>query len=190
MSEHDERFVPLSSESAAYAIQYGSTATVLVISTLFNTLDFAIATMTPFSALAAGDATADRTMFFTISGDLPPVALYRAIHHMHLGAALSLVASTVGSLLTIAISGLWFDTAIEISRNVTLGVQSDWNIAFMGRDVESLNSEKALPHMYTINLFNNIEHGRPDDASLIWNMWCCRGQVNLKPRSLQSSERQ
>lgn len=169
LSENNEHFVTVSSDSsiAAYAIRYSSTATVLIISTLFNSLDFAIATMTSFSALAIGDATAERTMLFNIVGDLSPVALYKAIYHMHIGAALSLVASTVGSLLTIAVSGLWVDTTIEISRNVTVEVQSDWNISFTG-DAITIHADNYA-NEDTIALFNDVEHGFPDKSTLIWD---------------------
>ncbi|KAJ8131949.1 hypothetical protein O1611_g1681 [Lasiodiplodia mahajangana] len=168
LSENVEHFITITSDSsiAAYAIRYGSTATVLIISTLFNSLDFAIATITPFSALAAGDAAPERTMFFSIVGDLPPVALYKSLSNMHFGAALSLIASTVGSLLTIAISGLWFDTAIEISRDITAEVQSDWNFTFMGDNIESAFQYISTD---TINLFSDLEHGLPDEATLIWD---------------------
>ncbi|KAI1744304.1 hypothetical protein F4680DRAFT_289185 [Xylaria scruposa] len=166
LSENNEHFITVSSDSsiATYAIRYSSTAIVLIISTLFNTLDFAIATMTSFSALAIGDVTAERTMLFAIVGDLPPVALYKAIYHTHIGAALSLLASTVGSLLTIAISGLWVDTAIKISQDIIVEVQSDWDIRF---------TEKAITFNYetsegTIALFNDVEHGFPDKTNLIW----------------------
>ncbi|KAI0548633.1 hypothetical protein F4679DRAFT_574103 [Xylaria curta] len=166
LSENNEHFVTVSSDPsiATYAIRYSSIAVVLIISTLFNTLDFAIATMTSFSALAIGNITAERTMFFAIIGDLPLVALYKAINQMHIGAALSLVASTVGSLLTIAISGLWVDTAIKISRDVTVEVQSDWKISFT-ENALSFNSSASTD---TIALFNDAEHGFPDKAKLIW----------------------
>ncbi|KAI1753941.1 hypothetical protein F4782DRAFT_494489 [Xylaria castorea] len=163
LSENDERFVTVSSDSGidAYAVRFGSTATVLAISTLFNALDFTIATMSPFSTLASGGgATPERTLFFTIIGDLPPVALYKAIYHMHWGAALSLVASTVGSLLTVVISGLWFDTAIEISLESAAEVQSGWNINF------TANQD---PNKDTINFFNELQHGGPDEAELVWS---------------------
>ncbi|KAI0196216.1 hypothetical protein EV127DRAFT_497557 [Xylaria flabelliformis] len=168
LSENNEHFVTVSSDSsiATYAIRYSSTAIVLIISTLFNTLDFAIATMTSFSVLAIGDAIAERTMLFAIVGDLPPVALYKAIYHMHIGAALSLVASTIGSLLTIAISGLWVDTAIKISRDVAVEVQSDWNISFTENAITF--DSRAYVSANTIALFNDAEHGLPDKAELIW----------------------
>ncbi|KAI1421314.1 hypothetical protein F5Y12DRAFT_790082 [Xylaria sp. FL1777] len=169
LSENNEHFVTITSDSsiAAYAIRYSSTATVLIISTLFNSLDFTIATMTPFSALAAGDATPERTMFFSIVGDLPPVALYKAVYHMHFGAALSLVASTVGSLLTIAISGLWFNTVIEISRDITAEVQSGWNFNFTGDSVDSTFDQYISED--AINLFSDLDHGLPDESTLVWD---------------------
>ncbi|KAI0097369.1 hypothetical protein GGR51DRAFT_578174 [Nemania sp. FL0031] len=162
LSENNEQFVTVSSDSniATYAIRYGSTAVALLISTLFNSLDFAITSIAPFSALTAGDATAEHAMLFAVVGDLPPVALYKAILQMHIGVALSLVASTVGSLLTIAISGLWFDTTIEISRDVTVDVQSAWNINF--------DRESSVDND-TINYFDGLENGSPDEATLIWD---------------------
>ncbi|KAI0550611.1 hypothetical protein F4679DRAFT_199337 [Xylaria curta] len=160
LSENDERFVTISSDSSidAYAVRFGSTASMLIISTLFNTLDFAIATISPFSVLAAGYAAPERTLFFSIVGDLPPVALYKAIYHMHLGAALSLVASTIGNLLTVVISGLWFDTAIEISRETAAEVQSGWNIDFLN----------LLPRDDTVEFFEELQHGRVKASALIW----------------------
>ncbi|TGJ86470.1 hypothetical protein E0Z10_g2290 [Xylaria hypoxylon] len=87
-------------------------AIVLAIATMFNSLDFAIATMTPFSALAKGRALADRTMMFNIVEDLPPVAL-------------SLTASTIGSVLTVVTSGLWFlEPSVIVSRDATGSIQS------------------------------------------------------------------
>ncbi|KAI0440486.1 hypothetical protein F4803DRAFT_527167 [Xylaria telfairii] len=168
-SETNEHFITVSSDSsiAAYAIRYSSTATVLVISTLFNTLDFAIATMTSFSSLAVGGATAERTMLFNVVGDLSPVALYKVIYHMHIGAALSLVASTIGSSLTIAISGLWVDMAIKITRDATVEVQSDWNNIGFTENTTTWDLG-TYPNANTIALFNDVEHGFPDKATLIW----------------------
>ncbi|KAI0412439.1 hypothetical protein F5X98DRAFT_322688 [Xylaria grammica] len=161
VSGDDQNFVTVSSDSslAAYAIRYGTTATVFIISTLFNALDFSIATMTPFSALSTVDATAEHTMLFTIAGDIPPVAMYKAIRHLHFGAGLSLVASTVGSLLTIVSSGLWFGTAVDISRDVTVDVKSDWDVDF---------TAYKTPNLDTLHLINDLEHGVPDEATLIW----------------------
>ncbi|RWA13316.1 hypothetical protein EKO27_g1755 [Xylaria grammica] len=92
------------------------------------------------SALATGDATVERTMLFTIAVGYPP-------------------PSTVGSLLTIVSSGLWFGTAIEISRDVTVDVKSDWDVDF---------TAYKTPNLDTLHLINDLEHGVPDEATLIW----------------------
>ncbi|KAI1741388.1 hypothetical protein F4680DRAFT_416646 [Xylaria scruposa] len=161
LSENNERFVIVSSDSSidAYIIRFGSTATVLAISTLFNALDFAIATMSSFSVLAAGNANPERTIFFTIIGDLPPVALYKEIRHRHLGAALSLIASTIGKILTVVVSGLWFDAAIGIPQEIAAEVRSGWNI----------ESAHTIPNSNTIAYFDELQHGRPDESTLIWD---------------------
>ena len=162
-AESNDNFVtvPSDSSAAAYAVRYGSTVTVLIMATLFNTLDFAIATMTPFSALRAGNAPAERTVLFSIVGDLPPVAFYKTIRHVHVGAALSLAASTIGSLLTIITSGLWFmNTSIVISQSATASIESGWTIDFEARNITGSTAAA---------LFNAIQHGSVDNATLIWD---------------------
>ncbi|KAI0969982.1 hypothetical protein F4678DRAFT_480704 [Xylaria arbuscula] len=161
LSQHDETFLVFSSDSSisAYAIRYSSTAAVLITSTLYNTLQFSIATISPFSALAAGGASAKRSMLFTVAGDLFPLALYKSIRYLHVGAALSLIASALGNLLTIAVSGLWIDTTDKISATVTAEVQAKWNIDFTADN---------SPRQDSVSLFEWLEHGGHDDEALIW----------------------
>jgi Protein of unknown function (DUF3433) len=128
-SQYDDSFMKVSSDNSAdvYALRYSSTVIVLIIATFFNSLDFAIATLTPFSVLRSGCATSQRTMLFTILGDLPPVALYKAVRHRHFGAALSNVASSIGSVLTIIASGLWvMDNLVTIEKDPTATLGTVW----------------------------------------------------------------
>lgn len=175
-SEHSENFINVSEDSSvsAYAIRYGSTATVLIIATLFNTLDFAIATMTRFSMLRSGRASARSTILFSVVGNLPPVALYKTIRNRHIGATLSLSAALIGSTLTIIVSGLWiFDPKISIEREATGKILDRWNITWT-RTNESDNGVAAL--------FNNIQHGGVDESRLIWGSLVLPaiGEVTLK----------
>ena len=167
-SETDHSFVtiPNGSSVAEYAVRFGSTATVLLIATMFSSLDFTIATMTPFSALAADDngTSAERTLLFSIVEDLPPVALYKAVRHKHAGAALSLMASTIGSVLTIVASGLWFlHNAVEISQPATAEIESGWSIDF-GSINSTADGASGAP-----GLFNEMQHGARVDPGLVWD---------------------
>ncbi|TRX98196.1 hypothetical protein FHL15_000841 [Xylaria flabelliformis] len=65
-----------------------------------------------------------------------------------------------------AISGLWVDTAIKISRDVAVEVQSDWNISFTENAINFYSGSYVSED--TIALFNDAEHGLPDKAELIW----------------------
>ncbi|KAH8162138.1 hypothetical protein CIB48_g6113 [Xylaria polymorpha] len=167
-NKNNKNFVTITSDISftAFAVRYISTAIVLGIATLFNTLDFAIATITPFGALVAGyrfagSAPAKPTLLFNIVNDLPPIALYKSLRHKHTGAALSLVASTIGSLLTIVTSGLWvFNPSVEIVQSATATLQSTWSVDFNSTNITNSRAPK---------IFNEIAHGGTNNATLIWD---------------------
>lgn len=178
-SAKDANFVTLPSDSsaAAYAIRYSSTAFVLGIATLFNSLDFTIATVTPFSALSQGvtGASGERTMFFSMVADLPPVAIYKAVRSRHAGALLSLLASAIGSLLTIVVSSLWFfDPFVQISQVASAKAQSGWRI-----DFGAVNSTANSTMSSGAALFNEMQHGGTDGGSLIWENSVVLPDINI-----------
>ncbi|ETN39166.1 uncharacterized protein HMPREF1541_05389 [Cyphellophora europaea CBS 101466] len=88
--------------------------TMLLIATLFNSIDFNIALLGPLSALKMRSMSVPRFPDRSFVGDLPPVTLWRAAR-LHLWpVAASTTAALVGSVLTIVISGLFtFDPASE-----------------------------------------------------------------------------
>lgn len=184
LSETDMNFVTIPSDSsvAAYAIRYSSTALVLGIAALFHSLDFTIATLTPFSSLAAkrnNGVSGERTLLFDMVSDFPPMALYKAVRNRHVGAPLSLLASTIGSLLTIVISGVWFlDTSIQITQPATAQIQSGWRI-----DFSALNSTVNSTADSGVALFNEIQHGGTDRGSPIWGNSVVLPEVNLNEPS-------
>lgn len=166
-SQTDANFVTPSSDSSVvvYSIRYGSTAVVLGIATLFNAMDFAIATLTPFSALALkGEqgASGERTLLFSMVADLPPVALYKAIRNGHAGAALSLVASTTGSLLTIAVSSLWVLNTIPRSQEATAQMRTGWRV-----DFEAAYKTANSTSNGGVDVFNDVQHGSSEGGGLV-----------------------
>lgn len=165
-SKTNNNFVIVASDSVSYAIRYSSTAIMLLVAAAFNTLDFSIATFAPFSTLAGSDsgAPSESTLLFSVVGDLPPVALYKAIHYRHIGASLSLTASTIGSILTVVMSSLWFVDTIEISRAATAKIQSSWRVDFNAQNYTAYGSNND-----NLRLFNEIQHGGTDIGSLVWN---------------------
>lgn len=167
-SKTDDDFVTVFSVLTGIALRYSSTAAMLLVASLLTSLDFVIATLTPFSVLASGKngASAESSMLFSIVGDLPPVAIYKTIGNRHYGASLSLIASTIGSLLTVVVSGIWyFDTSISIAQAVNANIQSGWKV-----DFGALNSAASVPHSTgDLTLFDQIQHGGIESGSLVWN---------------------
>lgn len=167
-SETDVNFINPRSDSSVvvYAVRYTSTAIVLIVGTLYTSMDFTIATLTPFSALASrgeNGAPGEHTLLFSMVANLPPVALYKAIRHGHIGASLSLVASTIGSLLPIAASGLWvLNNSIPLSQAATAQMQTGWRI-----DFEAPGTLDNYTFKSGATIFNDIQHGSRDAGALI-----------------------
>lgn len=126
-SQHREDFVTLSSNSSLTAslIRCGSTWVILIIATLFYTLDFAIATITPFSSLRSADPSAHRT----IVDDLSPTALCKTTRNRHVGAASSLLSSLIDSVLNVVVSGLWLlSDSWNVGRDASGTILSAWDV--------------------------------------------------------------
>lgn len=88
-------------------IHYIPALAMLLIATLFSSLDFNIALFTPFSAMRSGNSSSRRTMTTHLLGKTPPLAIYEALRSLQIGALLSLVGALVGSVLTVFVSGLY-----------------------------------------------------------------------------------
>lgn len=166
-SRTDANFVTPSSDSSVvvYAVRYSSTAVLPGIATLFNAMDFAIATLTPFSALAfKGEqgASGERTLLFSMVADLPPVALYKAVRNGHAGAALSLAASTTGSLLTIAVSSLWVLNTVPRSQEATAQMRTGWAVDFEAAYKIANSSSHG-----GVDVFNDVQHGSSEGGGLV-----------------------
>lgn len=86
----DDRF------SEAY-IHYIPALVMLLIATMFNSLDFNISVFAPFSALRSGYTTSRRTVMSHLLGKTPPFAVFEAFRSLQFGALLSLTAALVAS---------------------------------------------------------------------------------------------
>lgn len=152
--------VGISGTTISYIVVYGSTLAALLITTLFNNLDFTIATFTPYSALRSGRASADRSLLLNILGDLPPVALFRSVQTRQFGASMSLLAATIGSFLTVVVSGLWItDYQVMTSTTVTRELSHTWNLTWANNSYSDDGAAMFL---------NIFDHGGTGDPVGIW----------------------
>ena len=93
--------------TATYLSRYISSSIVLLVATLFNSLDFAVASFAPYSLLRSGALPGSRSLCFNLLGKLAPVAIFDSLKARHVSSVLSNSAGIIGSLLTIVSSGLW-----------------------------------------------------------------------------------
>lgn len=88
---------------------------MLLLATLFSSLDFTVSIITPFSALLRGNTRSDRSILRYMLGITPPQALLGSLRAHYWGVFSSILAGLVGSTLTVVVSGLYI---IERSSKV------------------------------------------------------------------------
>ena len=100
--------------SEAYT-HYIPALVMLLVATLFTTLDFMVAVFSPFSALRSGRAASPRAMLSRLQGRTAPFALAEAVRCRQPAALVSIVAASVASVLTIVVSGLYSVEMLSMS---------------------------------------------------------------------------
>lgn len=162
-SEANQGLKNVSGESSllVFGRQYLSSLVILLIATLFNTLDFTITTFAPFSALRMGAVSSERGLLMELQGSTPLLALYQSVRHNHIGAALSNIATLIASGLAIVVSGLWvLDDTTTFTNNVVVTASSAWDVAPTNSTTEGSGAAPA---------FNNVERGVANLPAGVWN---------------------
>ncbi len=142
-----------------YVIRYASTLTALLIATVFNNLDFAIAVLAPFSALVSRKVTLNKVAQLYLIGSLPPVALYHALINGQFGASLSMIATMIGSVLTIVTSGFWYEAISLHGQEVSISRGSFWDVEW---DASAGDAGAGVR-------FNDIQHGAVAPSINLWS---------------------
>lgn len=93
---------------------------MLVIATLFNSLDFTVSTFAPFSALRKGNARVNRSILSHLVGIMPTRALLTSLRSHHWGAFCSILAGLLGSTLTVVVSGLYIIDRVSTTETIAL----------------------------------------------------------------------
>ncbi|KAI1738036.1 hypothetical protein F4680DRAFT_467806 [Xylaria scruposa] len=128
ISQHNHGLTQADYTTLPY-IQYATSAMILVIVTTFNSIDFTIQSCSPFYALSMRQKVAGRGMIDNFLDKLPLVALYHAARNRYFGAALSNIATMIGSVLTIVSSGLWVvQSNVPIMANVETSLSTTWEL--------------------------------------------------------------
>lgn len=127
----DPGIAPLSTNSLAQSLvaRYIPAVVALLVATMFNCLDTNTAILSPFSTMIDRGVSND-DLSHTWLDRTPPMMMYHAIRRRQWAYSLTTLASVVGSILTIVISGLYTVENIPRSESVSLITQDSWNMSF------------------------------------------------------------
>ncbi|KAI1745530.1 hypothetical protein F4680DRAFT_465470 [Xylaria scruposa] len=130
VSEQHRGLVDTSVGSPSAYARYPTSLIALIVATMINSMDFTVTSFAPFAALRFGSPTAVRSgMLTNILGEIPVVALYQSLRNKQFGAALSTTAALVGSLLTVAASGLWVvDPSTTVATEIHSFMATSWDL--------------------------------------------------------------
>lgn len=121
----------LSTDSLAQSVvsRYIPAVVALLVATMFNCLDANIAILLPFSTMVDREVSND-DLSHTWLDRSPPMLIYHAVMRRQWAYGFTTVASVVGSILTIIISGLYTVEGVPRSESVTFVAQDSWNMSF------------------------------------------------------------
>lgn len=91
---------------------YLPAAFMMVVSTMFNSIDFTLTIFAPYSALAKGNSPARRSIMSNSLGEVPVLGLLKEIIVRHWAVCFATSAAIVGSFLTVVVSGLYVCSAV------------------------------------------------------------------------------
>jgi hypothetical protein len=152
--EHD------GSDVAFYAIRICSTLVIFGVATLFNGLDFIITFFAPWSALRQSPTEAKKSLLVNYVGEMSLVALYHSLCNHHIATSLSIITTSIGSVLTIIVSGLWHvDSQVMMPVKIHATVDP-WNLTWANGSFQDNGASRWL---------DTIVHGGTSTPPSIWN---------------------
>jgi hypothetical protein len=107
--------------------RYLPAVVMLLIATLYNSLDFTVSLFAPFHALRLGSASASKSIRSSLLEKTPPIALFAALRDSHWSAFFSTTAALLGSVLTILSSGLYTVEGVPAAKTIQLQRTDSFN---------------------------------------------------------------
>ncbi|KAI0412855.1 hypothetical protein F5X98DRAFT_391450 [Xylaria grammica] len=155
-----ENGLAMTSKTSLYLTQYGTSILILIIVTMFNSVDFSIQSCLPYYALSAKRQTGGIGMVDNFLDKLPPVALYVAIRKRYFGSALSNITTILAGVLAIISSGLWtVQPATSTTTEVSTSPSTTWDLTWHN----SAFSDGGAAH-----LVDSVDQGAANSSEGIW----------------------
>ncbi|KXH25337.1 hypothetical protein CSIM01_12865 [Colletotrichum simmondsii] len=144
---------------ALYGTQYSSALIVVVIASIFNSLDFTITTFSIFSFMRARAIPSYEGITNNPMREVTPVALCKALRRGHIGLSSSILAALLGSGLSIVVSNLWAEKLFTTNINFNTQLKNTWNLGW---------SDSAVNDGGAATLLNDVRLNKtesPDSAT-------------------------
>lgn len=132
--------------SADALSNYLPAAFMMVVSIMFNSIDFTVMIVAPYSALAKGNSPARRSIMSSSLGKVPVLGLLQAIIVRHWAACFSTIAAILGSFLTIVVSGLYIFHAVSGSSGISIQRVDQFNLNW----TNSVNNDSNAGTMFAL----------------------------------------
>ncbi|ETN42224.1 uncharacterized protein HMPREF1541_04165 [Cyphellophora europaea CBS 101466] len=138
---------------------------MIIVASLLNLLDFNILVFTPCSALAAGGATAQKSILAHYLGITSPWALFEAIKVRHINVVLSTIATLIASILAIVAAGLYnVDSFDTVGSAIALSSSSRFTLEWPN----SANTDNGAAGIINAVLHDNLSYPAFTYRSLVF----------------------
>ena len=132
-------------EYIKYAWVYVPTLTMVAASLLYGMLDAAAVLLQPYTVLHRGGRFTGTVMLEDLAGKIAPTALISCLSKRQITVPATKLAIIAGSMLTIAVSGLYTAQSISFKHNIPLTIHSNVQNHFRrGYGDESIGSLPAI----------------------------------------------
>lgn len=140
--------------SANALSSYLPAAFMMVVSIIFNSVDFTVMIFAPYSALAKGNSPARISILSHYLGKIPVLGLFQALIVRQWAVVFSTTAAIVGSFLTVIVSGLYISNVVAGSSDVSLQQTDRFNLSW----TNSVNNDSNAGTMFASIENSNISY--------------------------------
>lgn len=113
-------------EYAEYAWVYIPTLVMVGVNVLYNMLDFAAVTFQPFTVLHNGGPFTEKVMLEDLAGKMAPAAIITCLSMRQITVPITKLAIIAGSMLSIAVSGLYTARTVVSNQPLPLVIRNDF----------------------------------------------------------------
>ncbi|KAK2761257.1 hypothetical protein FQN54_001779 [Arachnomyces sp. PD_36] len=128
-------------EYVKYSWVYIPTLTMVAVNVVYNMLDFAATVFQPYTLLRNGGPNTGKVMLEDLLGGMALITLVSSLSKRQIAVPATKLAVIAGSMLSIAVSGLYTARSVPFDQQLPLSVAKDfrldWPLAKVGTNQES-----------------------------------------------------